>query len=84
MSYRHAADVADDVCKLIGKFTNYIYQIVLTRDGVIVKVGNTANKQAAVVNVTLHRNPNNSLLQDKVLAVVIAYRLRKYLRTTKI
>jgi len=81
MAYRHPVDVANDVCKLLGMFTPYIYQIVLSKEGVIVKAGNTANKQAGVVNVTLHRNNSNNLLQDKLLAVVLAYRLHKYLRT---
>lgn len=77
---RHPVDVANDVCRLIGRHTDYIYQTVLTNDGVLVKVGNTANKQAGVVNVSKHRKDGNNLLQDKLLAVKLAYRLVKYLK----
>lgn len=80
---RHPVDVANDVCKIIGWTSNYIYQTVLTRDGVLVKVGNTANKQAGIVNVSAHRSENNNWLQDKLLAVKLAFRLHKYLKATK-
>lgn len=73
-------DVANDVCKIIGLTSNYIYQTILTTDGVIVKVGNTANMKAGVVNVTNHRKETNNRLQDKILAVKLAFRLHKYLK----
>jgi len=73
-------DVANDVCKIIGLTSNYIYQTILTTDGVIVKVGNTANMKAGVVNVSNHRGENNNKLQDKLLAVKLAFRLHKYLK----
>lgn len=75
-------NVANDVCKIMGLTSNYIYQTLLTTEGTIVKVGNTASKQAGIVNVTLHRNANNNKLQDKLLAVKLAFKLHKYLRTT--
>jgi len=80
---RHAVDVANDVCKIMGLTSNYIYQTVLTRDGVLVKVGNTANMQAGIVNVSIHRKGDNNWFQDKILAVKLAFRLHKYLKANK-
>lgn len=77
----HAVDVAADVTRIMRVFTNYIYQTILTEDGVLVKVGNTANKQAGVVNVSNHKREDSNKLQDKLLAVKLAYRLHKYLQT---
>ena len=79
---RHAVDVANDVCKILMATTDYIVQTRLTKDGVLVKVGNTANKQAGIVNVSDHRKENSNIIQDKMLAVRLAYRLHKYLKTT--
>lgn len=78
-----AIDVAEDIKRILMLTTNYITQTIMNEDGIIVKVGNTANKRAGVVNVTTHRKAGNNKLQDKFLAVKLAYRLHKYLKSNK-
>lgn len=73
-------NVAQDVCRILMFLTDYICQTLLTDDGVVVKVGNTANKQARVVNVSAHRQDDSNWLEDKFLAVRLAYRLHRSLK----
>lgn len=77
----HPVQVAEDICRILMAATDYIVQTRLTKDGVLVKVGNTANKQAGIVNVSDHWKESNNWLQNKLLAVRLAYRLNKYLKT---
>ena len=76
---RTTVDVAVDICKIIMFTSNYVVQIVLQPfdSDVIVKVGDTASKRAMMVNVSAHRKDTNNLLQDKLLAAKIAFRLLK-------
>lgn len=76
-------DIADDIKKILMLTSNYIVQTIVRDEGILVKVGNTANKQAGIVNITTHRKSGNNKFQDKLLAVKLAYRLHKYLKSNK-
>lgn len=79
----HPVDVAADIAKIIHHTSNYITQTILTKDGVIVKVGDLSKMKAGVVNVSKHRKETNSKLQDKLLAVKLAFRMHTYLKSSK-
>jgi len=73
-------NVADDVRNLLFAFTNYIVQTKMNTRGVFVKVGDARTKQARIVDITKHRKDTNNKLQDKLLAIKLAYILAKSLR----
>lgn len=77
---RHSVDVANDVLNLLQN-TDYIVQIILKPEGTFVKAGDASKKKAALVNVDLHRKITNNWLQDKIVAITLAIRLIKELRT---
>lgn len=77
-----ATDVANEVRRILMVTTNYIVQLRLTREGVHVKVGNTANKLAGIVNVSNHFKGGGTI-RNELLAARLAYRLHKYLKVKK-